>query len=60
MGYCREIGRIGELQAVQLYWPDGTGRFPFEPNCDLDVYNRQPRLDIPLTPSELDEMQTDW
>jgi hypothetical protein len=60
MGFCREIGRIGELQAVQFFWPDRDGRFPFEPNCDLDAYNRQPRLDIPLTPSELEEMKTDW
>jgi hypothetical protein len=60
MGFCRQAGHIGELQAVQLFWPDKDGRFPFEPNCDLDVYNRQPRLDIPLTPSELDEMETDW
>jgi hypothetical protein len=54
MGFCRHIGRLGELQAVQLFWPDRDGRFPFEPNCDLDVYGCQPRLDIPLTPSELD------
>ena len=56
MGFCREIGRIGELRTMQLFWPDVNGRFPFEANCDLDVYNRQPRLDIPLTPSELEEL----
>jgi hypothetical protein len=60
MGFCREIGRIGELQAVQFFWPDKDGRFPFEPNCDLDVDQCQPRLDVPLTPSELEEMETDW
>jgi len=60
MGFCHEIGRIGELQAVQLFWPDRKGRFPFEPNCDLDVDNCQPRLDVPLTPSEREEMPTDW
>lgn len=47
MGFCREIGRIGELRAVQLYWPDADGRFPFEPNCELGVFNCQPRLDRP-------------
>lgn len=47
MGYCREQGRIGELEAVQVFWPDQAGRFPFDPGCDDAVYRAQPRLDQP-------------
>jgi hypothetical protein len=50
MGYCRERGRIGELQAVQVFWPDRAGRFPFERGCEESVWNAQPRLDQPATP----------
>jgi hypothetical protein len=53
MGYCRYIGRIGKLEAMQAFWPDRTGRFPFEVECELDVCQLQPRLDIGLTPREL-------
>lgn len=57
MGYCRHIGRWGELQAVQVFWPDSRGKFPFEVGCDLDVYRVQPRLDLPLTPAEIREFE---
>ncbi len=30
MGYCRYIGRIGELEAMQAFWPDSSGKFPFD------------------------------
>lgn len=52
MGYCRHQGRIGELEAMQVFWPDENGKFPFEVGCDLSVYELQPRLDLPLTPRE--------
>ena len=52
MGYCRYIGRFGELQAVQVFWPDRGDKLPFEAGCNLDVYQLQPRLDVSLTPSE--------
>lgn len=55
MGFMRRMGRIGELEAVQVFVSDIDGRYPFEPNCALPVYQSQPRLDIPLTESELDE-----
>ena len=45
MGYCRERGRIGALAAVQVFWPDRVGRFPFERECDEAVRAAQPRLD---------------
>jgi hypothetical protein len=55
MGYCRERGRTGELQAVELFWPDQQGRFPFQRGCDENVWAAQPRLDQPLGPLELEE-----
>ncbi len=60
MGYCRFIGRIGELMAVQVFWPDQIGKFPFEVGCDLEVYRRQPRLDLALTPSEIAEFEREF
>jgi hypothetical protein len=53
MGFLRNIGRIGELQARQVFWPDSHGKFPFAAGCDLAVYDLQPRLDIGLTPREV-------
>jgi len=60
MGFIRSVGRIGELQAMQAFWPDGSGKFPFEVGCDLDVYQLQPRLDIALTPSEIRRFERLW
>lgn len=57
MGHVRHTRFEGELSAVQLFWPDEKGRYPFDAGCDEDVYARQPRLDISLTPSELAEQQ---
>jgi hypothetical protein len=60
MGYCRHIGRVGELEAMQAFWPDDSGKFPFEAGCNLDVYGLQPRLDIGLTPHELEKWRRQW
>jgi len=60
MGFLSSIGRIGELRAMQAFWPDTAGRFPFDTGCDLDVYNLQPRLDIGLTPREVREFERRW
>jgi hypothetical protein len=60
MGFMTNIGRIGELEAVQAFWPDGGGKFPFEVGCDLAVYELQPRLDIGLSPRELRRFQRQW
>jgi len=60
MGYCRSLGRTGELEAVQVFWSDPGGRFPFDVGCDFRVYQCQPRLDIALTPSELREWERLW
>lgn len=60
MAYCTHIGRMGELEAVQAFWPDSNGKFPFEVGCDLAVYQLQPRLDIGLTPRELRRWRRQW
>lgn len=57
MGYCRYIGRWGELEAMQVFWPDSRGKFPFEAGFDSDISDLQPRLDIPLTQDEIDEFE---
>ncbi len=53
MGFCRRIGRWGELEAMQVFWPDSNGLFPFEAGCELDVFQQQPRIDLELTPREI-------
>jgi Domain of unknown function (DUF4262) len=60
MGYYRHIGRFGELQAIQVFWPDGRGKFPFEVGCDLAAHELQPRLDIEMTPREIRQFERRW
>jgi hypothetical protein len=48
MGYCRERGRIGELESLQVFWPDKAGHFPFEASCVEPIRALQPRLDLPF------------
>jgi hypothetical protein len=55
MGYCTNNGRIGELEAMQVFWPDEQGRFPFDRGCDEAVWSAQPRLDQPVLPDEARE-----
>lgn len=60
MGYCRYLGRAGELEAVQAFWPDTRGKFPFDVGCHYEVFRLQPRLDIALTPSEIRKFERQW
>lgn len=60
MGFLTNIGRIGELEAIQVFWPDSRGKFPFDVGCDLAVFNLQPRLDIGLTEREVREFERRW
>lgn len=60
MGFVRSIGRVGELEAMQVFWPDSAGKFPFEAGCNVDVANLQPRIDIGLTPREIREFERQW
>lgn len=60
MGFQVRMRRTGELQAMQVFWPDSGGKFPFEAGCALDVYNLQPRLDIGLSPREVRAWERQW
>ena len=59
MGYCR-IKNLGDVQAIQLFWSDNNGKFPFDAGCDLEVHRAQPRLDIGLTPREVANWERLW
>lgn len=59
MGFCRRCS-LGELSALQVFWADRRGKFPFDAGCDLEVYQRQSRLDISLTPSEIRRWERQW
>lgn len=60
MGFLTNVGRIGELEAVQAFWPDRDGKFPFDAGCDLGVHQAQPRLDLALTPREVNALRRRW
>lgn len=47
MGYCREQGRPGELEALQVFWPDKQGKFPHDGDCDPAWARAQPLLRLP-------------
>lgn len=57
IGFLTNNGRLGELEAMQAFWPDESGKFPFDVGCDLAVYELQPRLDLALTPREVRRFQ---
>jgi hypothetical protein len=60
MGFLRTSGRIRELDAIQVFWPDSQGRFPFDTGCDYGAYRFQPRLDLSLTPREVRDFERQW
>lgn len=60
MGFLTNLGRMGELEAMQAYWPDANGKFPIDVGCDISVAHLQPRLDISLTPREIREFRRRW
>ncbi len=45
---CDRRGRPDLLQAIQIFWPDDAGRYPFDADCDPAVAELQPRLDLAL------------
>lgn len=53
MGHHRLLRVQGPLEALQLLWPDPTGRVPFMAGCDSNVCWLQPSLHLAVTPSEL-------
>ena len=60
MSFCRRIGRIDELKAMQIFWSDASGIFPFEAGCDIEVEQLQPRLDIPLSQEEIEAFEREY
>ncbi|MBM3966021.1 MAG: DUF4262 domain-containing protein [Planctomycetes bacterium] len=60
MGHLTNHGRMGELEAVQLCWPDEHGDFPFDLNCNPRLNDLQPRLDIRLSASEIRQFMRDY
>lgn len=42
--YRHHIGRHGSLQAVQVFWPDRDGVFPWEDGCGDAAVHLQPLL----------------
>ena len=60
LSFGREIDRWGDLKAMQVFWPDSRGKFPFDPGCAWEVYELQPRLDLSLSPRELKKWRRQW
>jgi hypothetical protein len=60
MSFVRQLEYAGDLEVTQIFWPDISGKFPFEANCDWAVYESQPRLDVPLTRREIEEFEKRW
>lgn len=57
MGYLRRLSRSEDLRVLQVFWPDRFGKFPFESGCSYQTWASQPRLDLALTPSEIEEFE---
>jgi len=55
LGFYRLQGRPGGFTAVQLFWSDAAGLFPFDAACAPSVIDAQPRLYIARTPREIQE-----
>jgi hypothetical protein len=53
----RNLPLDSELAVTQVFWPDKTGIYPFEANCELAAYLSQPRLDEPKEPQEIEQFE---
>jgi hypothetical protein len=45
MAHCRIAGKAEGLEALQVLWPDKSGAFPFDRNCEAEARACQPQLD---------------
>lgn len=45
MGVARAVYENLDFPAIQLYWPDETGLFPWQSGFDIDLFAYQPILD---------------
>jgi hypothetical protein len=46
--YRHHVGRTGSLEAIQVFWPDRNGCFPWEDGCDEVAVHLQPLLFEPV------------
>lgn len=60
VAFYRVYSKPERLTAVQLFWPDKAGRFPFEHGCDSEVMTLQLRLDIEVPRDELRAFMDRW
>jgi hypothetical protein len=48
VGYSRWFYEGDSFPLLQCFWPDKNNHFPWEPECDAGVRDRQPLLYLPL------------
>jgi hypothetical protein len=53
IAFYRRLQKRDLLTAIQVFWPDKAGKFPFELECDPRAAARQPRMELAVPPSEL-------
>jgi hypothetical protein len=58
--FYRLRGGSAEFSAVQLFWSDAGGLFPFDAACEPRVLDAQPRLYIAKTPREIQSFIDDY
>lgn len=60
LGYYRDHGNWDGLVALQVFWPESSGKFPYEVGCASEVYRLQPRLELAVSPLELKKWRRQW
>lgn len=56
MAFCRRMNPPTDLQAIQVFWQDENGKFPFDAGCEFQAVVSQVRLDEPASQEDLDEL----
>jgi Domain of unknown function (DUF4262) len=56
-GDCREYMGLTRLKALQVFWHDEAGKFPFDVGCDKELFEHQLRLDRPLSASQIRQFE---
>ena len=59
MWHRRYVGKTGDLQAVQVVWPDMQGQFPWTPGFQPGARTRQPNLSLPRE-NDAEHAPFDW
>ena len=60
LGFARRMDRWGDIEVMQVFWPDSQGKFPFDAGCAWEVFELQPRLDLGLSARELKQWRRQW